>query len=506
MGYWCAVLAVVGVGAYVNASPKSAKICFRKDFAFGVATAAYQIEGAWNISGKGESIWDRYTHEHPDWVFDHKNADVATDSYHKYKEDVKLIGDLGVSYYRFSISWSRILPTGLSNQINEDGLRYYKDLITELHQKDVQALITMYHWDLPQSLQDLGGWTNPIMAEYFVDYARVLFRHFGDHVRAWVTFNEPLSFCQEGYGGQDAPGRRASGVEDYMCAHTVLRAHGMVYRMYKEEFDRNNQGYIGIALDMPWMEPYTTSSVDKVAAETARQFLFGWFANPIFSKRGGYPPIMRRRIDVISKRQGFFRSRLPTFTKEEVDMIRGSYDFLGLNHYTTNLVKPGDGRITAKPSFYNDMGVKLIVSPEWPKSNSSWLRIVPWGLRKTLNWIRHTYDNPSVVITENGVSFEKGLKDRKRINYIDSYLRSVHAAIYKDNCDVIAYTYWTLMDNFEWMRGFSERFGLYETNYSTPDLKRIPRLSASYFERVARTGCLDDHSSSPRNYDGMVIL
>ncbi|KAI8438987.1 hypothetical protein MSG28_011286, partial [Choristoneura fumiferana] len=142
------------------------------------------------------------------------------------------------------------------------------------------------------------------------------------------------------------------------------------------------------------------------------------------STRGGYPPIMRRRIDVISKRQGFFRSRLPTFTKEEVDMIRGSYDFLGLNHYTTNLVKPGDGRITAKPSFYNDMGVKLI--------------IVPWGLRKTLNWIRHTYDNPSVVITENGVSFEKGLKDRKRINYIDSYLRSVHAAIYKDNCDVIA--------------------------------------------------------------------
>ncbi|KAJ0182235.1 hypothetical protein K1T71_001604 [Dendrolimus kikuchii] len=471
--------------------PKAAKLCFREDFLFGVATAAYQIEGAWNISGKGESIWDTYTHGHPERVFDHKNGDVAADSYHLFKEDVRLMKELNVSYYRFSISWPRLLPTGLSNEINKDGVRYYMDLIDELKRNRIEPLVTMYHWDLPQNLQYLGGWTNPIMADYFVDYARVLFKTFGSKVQGWITFNEPLSFCHDGYGGNDAPGGRSSGFEDYMCGHNVLRAHGMVYHLYQKEFKQEQRGYIFITLDFSWFEPLTTSDADKAAAETARQFNFGWFANPILSEQGDYPPIMRKRIDAMSKKQGYIRSRLPTFTEEEIQMIRGSYDYLGFNHYTTYLVSWAEEKFGSSPSFEEDVGVKITQKEEWPKSNSSWLRIVPWGLRKSLNWIRHAYNNPITLITENGVSSEPGLHDLKRVNYIEGYLKSLYSAI-QDGCYVLGYTYWSLLDNFEWMRGYSERFGLYEVDYNSKSLTRTPRLSASYFNQITSTKCIPD--------------
>ncbi|XP_052750146.1 myrosinase 1-like [Galleria mellonella] len=476
------------------------KLCFPEDFMFGVATASYQIEGGWNVSGKGESIWDRYTHQYPERVFDHKNGDVSDDSYHRYKEDVKLLKELGVNFYRFSISWPRILPTGFINDINKDGIRYYNELIDELHRNNIEPVVTMYHWDLPQVLQDLGGWTNPIIADYFVDYAKVLFKEFGDKVRFWLTFNEPLSFCHDGYGGNDAPGGQASGLEDYMCGHNVLRAHGKVYTLYSKEYRNEQQGSIGITLDIAWMEPATTSKEDQDAAETARQFTYGWFAHPILTDEGDYPQIMRQRIDQNSKRQNFARSRLPHFTSDEVQEIRSSFDFLGLNHYTTYMVSPGDNKTSAVPSFNNDMGVSMSQKAEWPKSNSSWLKVVPWGFRKALNWVKTTYNNPNILVTENGISLKPGLHDPKRVNYIDGYLRALHDAIYKDKCRVIGYTYWSLLDNFEWMRGFSERFGLYEVDYESAERTRSPRLSASYFNNVATTGCLPTSSDDYVEY------
>ncbi|KAJ8735897.1 hypothetical protein PYW07_007517 [Mythimna separata] len=469
------------------------EVCFADGFAFGVATASYQIEGAWNVSGKSESIWDRYTHEHPERIFDHNTGDVACGSYYKVKEDVQLMTQLGLSFYRFSMSWPRILPNGLSNYVNEDGIRYYKELLAELRRNHITPVVTMYHWDLPQCLQDLGGWTNPIMAEYFADYARVLLDNFGEQVKIWITFNEPVSFCEGGYGGEDAPGGKSSGFEDYMCGHNVLRAHGMVYRMFDQEYRKKYGGHMGITISFSWLEPATTSLEDRKAAETARQFNFGWFANPIFSKTGDYPPIMRTVIDTNSKRQGFPRSRLPYFTPQEVKMMRGAYDFLGLNHYTTYLVQQGTRKIRNQPSYEDDVNVKIHQKDDWPKTNSSWLRVVPWGFRKALNYVRLNYRNPKVLVTENGVSFEPGLRDTKRVNYIDAYLRSLHAAVYKDGCTVIGYTYWSLMDNFEWTRGFSERFGLYEVDYSSPNLTRTPRLSAKYFTNVAKTGCLPNN-------------
>ncbi|XP_045780868.1 myrosinase 1-like isoform X2 [Maniola jurtina] len=468
---------------------RSEKLCFPDDFIFGVATAAYQIEGAWNTSGKGESIWDRYTHERPDRIFDHHNGDVAADSYHLFRQDVRMLEYLGVQHYRFSISWPRTLPSGLSNEINEDGIRYYMELLDELNSHGISPIVTMYHWDLPQALQDLGGWTNPIIAEYFVDYARVLFDHFGDKVNVWLTFNEPLSFCHDGYGGLDAPGAHSSGFEDYLCAHNVLRAHGMVYRLYMDQY-KDKIKSVGITLDFSWLEPATTSDADQKAAETARQFYFGWFAHPIFSKTGDYPPIMRERVDTISKRQHFTRSRLPSFTPEEVEMIRGSSDFLGLNHYTTYLIAKNKGKISLTPSFEADMGGIVSQKKEWPKSNSTWLKVVPWGFRKSLNWVRLAYDNPTVFITENGMSLERGLKDSRRINYLDGYLKALLTAMTKDNCRVVGYTYWSLMDNFEWTRGFSERFGLYEVDYDSPNKVRTARSSAEYFKQLAQTRCI----------------
>ncbi|CAB3241222.1 unnamed protein product [Arctia plantaginis] len=466
------------------------KICFPNDFVFGVATASYQIEGAWNISGKSESIWDHYTHEHPDRVFDHTNGDVADGSYYKFKEDVRLMKLLGVSMYRFSISWTRILPNGLSNEVNEDGLRYYQELIDELLQNKIVPLVTMYHWDLPQNLQNLGGWTNPIMADYFVDYARILLDNFSDKVKIWLTFNEPLSFCHDGYGGYDAPGGRSSGFEDYMCGHNVLRAHGMVYRLFNDVYRNYSKGHMGISLNIPWMEAASTSTGDQIAAETARQFNFGWFANPIFSTSGDYPAVMRNKIDVNSARQGFSRSRLPNFTSQEVKMIQGSYDFMGVNHYTTYLAQLGTGKVRMEPSFEDDMNAFIFQNDNWPKSNSTWLRVVPWGFRRALNWIKTTYNNPIILVTENGISTKPGLSDAKRVQYIDSYLRSLHAAVTKDHCRVKAYIYWSLLDNFEWMRGYSERFGLCEVDYKSVNLTRTPRKSFSYYKNVAATGCL----------------
>ncbi|XP_045496995.1 myrosinase 1-like isoform X1 [Colias croceus] len=476
------------IGARVTA--ENEKICFPNKFLFGVATAAYQIEGAWNVSGKGESIWDRYTHSHPERVFDHHNGDTAADSYHLFKRDVDMMEQLGVQFYRFSVSWPRILPNGLSNEINEDGIKYYTLLLDELKAHNIMPLVTMYHWDLPQSLQDLGGWTNPIIADYFVDYARVLFEAFGDKVDTWLTFNEPFSFCFDGYGGYDAPGAHGSGFEDYLCGHNVLRAHGKVYRMYQQEFAETQKGHVGITLDFAWQEPATTSDEDQHAAEVVRQFFLGWFAHPIFSETGDYPPIMRKRIDYISKRQNFPRSRLPTFTSDEIRMIRGSADFLGLNHYTTYLVKRNRNKIAPQPSFMTDMGGILSQKPEWPKSNSTWLKVVPWGFRKALNWVKAAYNNPITIITENGISLEPGLQDSRRVNYIDGYLRALHNAIIKDKCNVVGYTYWSLLDNFEWMRGFSERFGLYEVNYDSTNKTRTARISAGYYSKVAQTKCL----------------
>ncbi|KAJ8980751.1 hypothetical protein NQ317_013756 [Molorchus minor] len=425
------------------------------DLDFGVATAAYQVEGVgmpaslkvffflansfypkWRFHeevhakrdflgarGKGEGIWDRFTHTHPEMIMDHSTGDVACDSYHLWQEDVKIVKEIGVQYYRFSISWTRLLPTGFSDKINPDGVRYYNGLINELLKNNIEPMVTLYHWNLPQSIQDLGGWTNDRTVQYFGDFVQVVFQLFGDRVKKWITVNEPNSICEDTYGdGMGAPHIVSGGIGDYLCGRALLLGHATAYHIYDKMFRKEQNGKIGITIDSIWAEPKSNSPEDIDAAERDMQMTLGWWANPIFSKGGDYPQVMRDRIAEKSRRQNFSSSRLPPFSKDEVALLKGSADFFGLNHYhtflATNLEYPDqDG-----PSFIGDKGTFLYQDPFWQPSPM----VVPWGFTKLLHWIRKTYDNPLVYITENGYGDKsESLNDKDRVNFIKLMLKAV---------------------------------------------------------------------------------
>ena len=257
---------------YRNTNSEFTTKRFPKNFLFGVATSAYQIEGAWNEDGKGENIWDRYLHEKPSTA-SFQNGDIACDSYHKYLEDVQLLKYLGVNYYRFSLSWSRILSTGYVNKVNQAAVDYYKNLINALKENKIEPFVTLYHWDLPQPLQDIGGWPNPLLVDHFADYARLAFALFGDDVKNWMTFNEPKQTCQYGYGyGLFSPGYASDGIGSYLCAHTIIKAHAKAYHIYDKEFRSQQNGRISFVIDTPWYEPGSDSDQDKEAAERKLQF------------------------------------------------------------------------------------------------------------------------------------------------------------------------------------------------------------------------------------------
>ncbi|KAK9888326.1 hypothetical protein WA026_000583 [Henosepilachna vigintioctopunctata] len=459
---------------------------FPTNFAFGVASSAYQIEGAYNEDGRTDSIWDYNLHEKPSWVIDESNGDVACDSYHKWEEDVQLIKELGANFYRFSISWSRILPSAYKDtEVNEKGVAYYNNLINKLLDEGITPMVTIYHWDLPQSLQENGGWMNATIADNFVFYAKTLFQLFGDRVKHWITFNEPIEICEAGYSSdRKAPFLNAAGVGGYICSHNVLLSHGKTYREYEKLFKPTQRGQIGLSAASYWYEPKENSGLDAEASHRALLFSLGWYIHPLV--KGNYPPIMIERIDEISKKEGFAESRLPKFTDSEIEMIRGSFDFIGLNHYTT--VQGTFGTDFPEPSAYFDCGVKSSVDPEWEVApTSSWLRNVPWGLRKLLVWIKNEYGNPPVLITENGWSSTATLDDTDRIRYINGYLLSVLQAIHEDGCNVLGYTHWSLLDNLEWLAGYSARFGLVDVDFNSSNKTRTPRKSYGVYQEIIKS-------------------
>ncbi|XP_069695509.1 myrosinase 1-like [Periplaneta americana] len=485
--YLAGLLASAYGVAVSSISDSSKAVTFPEGFLFGVATASYQIEGAWNEDGKGVNIWDTHTHTRSDLIADQSTGDIACDSYHKYKEDVQLMKELGVDFYRFSFSWSRILPNGHVNEVNQAGIDYYNNLIDELTANGIQPYATMYHWDLPQPLQDIGGWPNPVIAEYFEDYARILFSNFGDRVKYWITFNEPSTFTG-GYESEKghAPSIGALGVGKYLATHTVLKAHARVYHLYDENFRASQQGKIGMSINVPWCEPLDNATIYIDACERQQQFEMGLYAHPIYSEEGDYPDIVKERVAENSLNEGFTRSRLPTFTQEEVAYIKGTHDFFGLNHYSTYLGFPlpnSDG----EPSVIKDMGTMILPDPSWQGSASVWLYVVPWGLRKQLNRVKEEYNNPAVIITENGFSDHGELNDTDRINYVTSYLTEMLKAINEDGCNVFGYTLWTLMDNFEWNEGYTERFGLYYVDFEDPERPRTIKESAKVYAEIIST-------------------
>ncbi|CAH0597138.1 unnamed protein product [Chrysodeixis includens] len=487
---WCSALVF---SALIAVSWSVEDLTFPPGFKFGAATSSYQIEGAWNSSDKSESVWDRFVHDEPTRIRNSDNGDIACDSYNQVERDIEMVADLGLDYYRFSIAWPRILPSGFPNYISKEGTDHYNRLIDGLLAKGVEPFITLFHWDLPQSLQDLGGWTNPLSADWFADYARVVFTLYGDRVKLWLTLNEPIVTCDLSYiTGITAPGVVSPDVGTYLCNKNLMLAHAKAWRVYDEEFKPKYHGKVSIANHLLWFEPQTEA--DTEVAELALQHLAGRYCHPIYSKEGGWPASIEKLLDKLSLERGYARSTLPAFTQEEKEYVRGTYDFFAFNHYSGRQIrwaKEGETFSQWPLGDAEDLNGKIEFPEHWPPTASSIFYVYPEGIRKQLLWVKQQYGDLEFVITENGLDTLGGRDDHDRISYFREYLKQILLAIREDGINVTHYTAWSLMDLFEWMDGYHSKFGLYEVDFTDPKRTRTPRLSAHWYKKVIKAHSLD---------------
>ena len=450
---------------------------FPKDFALGVSTASYQIEGAWREDGKGASIWDAFCLV-PGRIEDGATGETACDHYHRAAEDVALMKRLGIRHYRFSLAWPRIQPSG-SGAPNAAGLAFYGRLIDLLLDDGIRPWVTIYHWDLPLALQvEKDGWLNADIAERYAEYAAICFKAFGDRVKNWTTFNEPWVSSVHGYGtGRHAPGRKSAD-EPYLAGHNILRSHARAVALYRREFKPAQGGVIGITFNSDWREPRTQEPQDVAAAERSLEFHLGWFADPVYL--GDYPAVMKEWLG----------SRLPELEPREKAMLRGSSDFFGINHYRTQYAAQAAGTGSQLGTFWDDHLVELSQDPAWPRNDTG--NVVPWGVTKLLRWIDTRYSRPLIIMTENGCSlpeptYEAAREDKGRIECISSCLGGCLDAV-DAGVNLGGYFAWSLMDNFEWAFGYTKRFGLVYVDYASQ--RRLPKKSAEWFAGVAAAGGL----------------
>ncbi|XP_046430435.1 myrosinase 1-like isoform X1 [Neodiprion fabricii] len=466
-------------------------LTFPENFTLGSATSSYQIEGAWNISDKGENIWDWWTHNYPENIADGSNGDIACNSYYNYKEDVQIMKDIGFDFYRFSISWSRVLPNGFANEISEEGIQYYKNLTEELLANNIEPVVSIYHWDHPLILEELGGWTNELMVEWFADYARVIFEELGPLVKTFITINEPSVYCSNGYNStRHSPGKILENMGHYICIHNTLKAHATVYHMYNDEFRSEQQGQIGLTTACDgW---FSNDDSNATLINQAFQFNCGWVAHPLFV--GDYPEIVKTRIAMISELEGYPFSRLPEFSDEWVEYINGTADFFGLNHYTSYVVSADPDE---ESGIYNiDSGIIKSVNTSYPHGSLSWMYDTPEGFGNLLRMIRDEYDNPPVHVYENGYCDLGELNDYARITYYNGYMTELLSVIQNDSCNVVRYTAWSLLDNFEWSDGYTVNFGIVSVNFTDPDRARSSKLSTSWWKSVMQTRTVQDVPTS----------
>jgi beta-glucosidase len=448
-------------------------LAFPEGFVWGAATASYQIEGAWQADGKGESIWDRFSHTSGK-VKNGDTGDVACDSYHRFPEDVALLREMGLGSYRFSIAWPRIQPTG-RGAANAAGLDYYARLVDALLAAGIRPFPTLYHWDLPQALEDDGGWPNRDLAGRFADYADIVVRALGDRVKGWMIFNEPNIFTTMGYLlGIHAPGRRDP--EAFLRAtHVVNLAQGDAFRAMRAA---RNDLSIGTAFNMSAVEPASDSLADTDAAERWHRFLNEWFLSTAL--RGEYPEAHPKGLP--EKEMGI----LPA----DYQRMRAPLDFIGINLYTRTIVRavPGDGG----PLSLGALPVGGIGGAEGPKTDFGW-EVWPDAIHDVLVRISKDYDRPPIEITENGCSYGDGpdaggvVRDERRIAFYRGYIEAVHRAI-ADGADVRGYHAWSLLDNFEWGEGYQQRFGIVWVDFATG--RRILKESGRWYGRVARENAL----------------
>ncbi|KAH7674080.1 Beta-glucosidase protein [Dioscorea alata] len=471
---------------------------FPPGFVFGTASSAYQYEGGAREGGRGPSMWDAFTHDHPEKIADGSNGDVALDFYHRYKEDVNLMKEMGVDAFRLSISWSRILPNGnLSGGINKEGIQFYNNLINELISKGLKPFVTIFHWDVPQGLQDqYGGFLSPLVVEDFKQFSNICFQEFGDRVKHWITLNEAYIFSIGGYAsGFLAPGRCTpgqgsncfsgdSGKEPYIVAHNLLLSHAAAANLYKTKYQVYQKGKIGITHAVTGGVPLSNSKSDIDATKRYLDFSYGWFMDPL--TYGDYPFIMKSIVG----------ERLPKFTEEQSKSIKGSFDFIGINYYTSNYVSNVPFSQNQMNSYLTDSFTNLTVEkkgiPIGPVAGSSWLHIYPKGIQDVLEYTKTEYNDPVIYITENGVDevnnetmpLQEALKDDTRIHYYQQHLHYVQKAI-RNGVNVRGYFAWSLLDDFEWNSGYTIRFGIHYTDYKN-GLKRYRKSSAYWFEEFLK--------------------
>jgi beta-glucosidase len=441
------------------------RIQFPEGFRWGAATASYQIEGAWNEDGKGESIWDRFAHT-PGKVRTGDTGDRACDSYHRLEEDVALLRAMNLTSYRFSLSWPRVQPSG-RGVANAKGLDYYGRLVDLLLDAGIRPFPTLFHWDLPQALEDLGGWPERDTAGRFADYAELVVRALGDRVEEWMILNEPGVFTTMGYLlGIHAPGRR--DYEAFLRAtHTVNVAHGEAFRAMKAV---NAAFRIGTAFSMSHCEPATDSEADEAAAERWHAFTNDWYLSPAL--RGRYP-------------EAFPDSEIPSAAMGvrdgDLELVRAPLDFVGINLYVRTIVARAAGQpLEALP--VGGMG-----GSEGPRTDFGW-EVWPAALEQTLLRVTRDYERPAIEVTENGCSYADGpgadgvIQDDRRIRFYRGYLAAVARAI-DAGADVGGYHAWSLLDNFEWSEGYAQRFGLVHIDFET--CKRTLKESGRWYAQVA---------------------
>lgn len=440
---------------------------FPDDFLWGAASSSCQIEGAAFEDGKGESIWDRFSHIPGKIVEDHTPA-IACDHYHRFAEDVALMKLLKLGAYRFSIAWPRIFPDGKGGP-NRRGLDFYERLVDELLEAGIEPMATLYHWDLPQSLEDRGGWTARDTAKYFTDYAACMFEALGDRVDFWITHNEPWVAATLGYGtGEHAPG--ISHMPSALtAAHNILISHGSAVGAFRELSRKGSQ--IGITLNMSPVYPASSDERDILAAKRWDGCLNRWYADPVFL--GSYPE------DIMKLYSGAYGS--PDVDPEEMKIIATPIDFLGVNYYSRALVKADP---EAKP-----LGLSSL-NGDRPQTAMGW-EVYPEGLYDLLLRIQEDYAPPAIFITENGAAYDDQLEldgsvnDDERRNYVHAHLVQLHEAM-EDGAKVRGYFLWSILDNFEWAFGYSRRFGIIYVDYNT--LARIPKESAKWYRNVIQSG------------------
>lgn len=435
---------------------------FPDGFLWGTATAAYQIEGAHDADGKGPSIWDTFSHL-PGKIHQNENGDTACDHYHRYREDVALMAELGLTAYRFSTSWPRVIPGGIGT-VNQKGLDFYSRLVDALLERKIRPFITLYHWDLPQALEDRGGWGARETATAFGEYAALMGRTLGDRVKDWITLNEPLAATTAGHVfGIHAPGKTDPALA-FRVSHHLNLAHGHAVRALRATVPNS---YVGVTeVSMP-VYPASESAADRGAAHRFDGFVNRWYWDPVL--KGTYPADIIERLGPLA----------PRIESGDLAIVSPPIDFFGHNSYSRAIVRDDPDAAL--------LGTTQVKAKGRPHTEMDW-EVYPDHLYDALTRITRDYDSPNIYITENGAAFNDELAngtidDPQRVDYLRQHLKAAQRAI-AAGTKLRGYFCWSLLDNFEWSHGYSKRFGIVYVDY--PTQRRIVKSSGRFFAECAR--------------------